>query len=449
MIAITPMKIFLRKPVLLLFAFGLFLTLFLFVNVCITGYVIGSDGLGYYAHLRSMLVDGDIQFANEFLEYNQFGQAVPNPHLRTVTDHVPNKYFIGPALLWVPFFLVAHTLTILANQFGFALEPDGYSVLYQFFIGFGSIIYGLAGLSLIYKITIRFFHKNEALIATSLIALGTNVFYYLTNEPTMSHSMSMFAVSLFAFIWVSDVGNRQKGAVVLLGLTAGLMVLIRSQNALFLVLLVLEWIRFLKIESDFVSRFRKQIVEFGVFGITFLITLLPQFVVWKILYGHFLFYSYEGEGFNFANPHLLDSLFSARHGLISWTPAILLALAGVLLFLRKQPKFGLALIVAFILQWYLNASWHCWWFGHSFGGRAYINCSFIFAIGIAMFLTTTKKWVVPTRFLLAALIGWNLLFVAQYTLGMLPYGDAVDFKQVLHNQFNVLGKIFSIFSKII
>ncbi len=298
------------------------------------------------------------------------------------------------------------------------------------------------------SIIIRFFHRNEALLSTGLIALGTNVFYYLTNEPTMSHSMSMFAVSLFAFIWVRDIGNRQKGAVVLLGLTAGLMILIRPQNALFLVLIVLEWFGVLKTESGFVSQFRKQIIEVGLFGIALLLTLLPQFVVWKILYGQFLFYSYGGEGFNFANPHLLDSLFSDRHGLISWTPAILLSLAGVFLFLWKDSKIGVALIIAFILQWYLNASWNDWWFGHSFGGRAYINCSFIFAIGLAMFLTVTKKWVVPTRFLLAALIAWNLLFVAQFTLGMLPRGEAVDFKLVLHNQFNVLSNIFSIVSKI-
>jgi len=448
MTAITPMKLLLQKPVLLFFAFGVFLTLLLFAKICITGFVIGGDGLGYYAYLRSMLVDGDLQFANEFLEYNQFGQGVPNPYQRTATDHVPNRLFIGPALLWVPFFLVAHALTILAEHFGFPLEPDGYSVLYQFFVGLGSIIYGLLGLVFIYKIIIRFFHRNVALLSTGLIALGTNVFYYLTIEPTMSHSMSMFTVSLFAFIWVRDIGNRQKKAVVLLGLTAGLMILIRPQNALFLVLIVIEWLGVLKTESGFVSNFRKQIIEVGLFGIALLLALLPQFVVWKIIYGHFLVYSYGGAIFNFANPHLLDSLFSAKHGLISWTPALLLALVGVFLFLWKHSKIGVALIIAFILQWYLNASCN-FSFGNTFGGRTYINCSFIFAIGLAMFLTMTKKWVVPTRFLLAALIAWNLLFVAQYALGMLPHEEAVDFKLVWHNKFNVLREIFSIFSKII
>lgn len=448
MTAITRMKLFLQKPVWLLFVFGFFVILLLVANIYITGFVIGGDGLGYYAYLRSMFVDGDLQFANEFLRYNQFGQGVPSPYQRTVTDHVANRYFIGPALLWVPFFLSAHALTILAEYFGFALAPDGYSLLYQFFIGSGSIIYGLLGLVFIYKISIRFFHRNEALLSTGFIALGTNVFYYLITEPTMSHSMSMFAVSMFAFIWVKDIGNRQKGAVVLLGLTAGLMILIRPQNVFFLVLIALEWLGVLKTETGFVSHFRKQIIEVGLFGIALLLMLLPQFVVWKILYGHFLFYSYEGAIFNFADPHLLDSLFSDRHGLIIYTPILLPALAGVFLFLWKQSKIGAALIIAFILQWYLNAS--CSFsFGNTFGGRNYINCSFIFAIGLAMFLSVTKKWIVPIWFLFAALIVWNLLFIAQYTSGMLPHGEAVDFKLVWHNNFDVLSKIFGVFSKII
>ena len=412
--------------------------MFLFIKLSSHGWVIGSDALGYYAHLRSMLLDGDLQFANEFIEYNKFEHHVPDPYQRTSTNHVPNKYSVGPALLWTPFFLVAHALTILAKHFGSVIKPDGYSVLYQLFIGFGSIIYGLTGLILIYKITMRFFHKNEALIATGFIALGTNVFYYLTNEPTMSHAMSLFAVSLFAFIWVKDIGNREKKSMILLGLTAGLMILVRQQNALFLVLLVIEWIGLLKIDSSFVSRLRKQIIDVGLFVIALLIILLPQFVVWKILYGNFLVYSYEGEGFNFTNPHLLDSLFSAQHGLISWTTGILISLAGVFLFLFKHPKLGSALIVAFVLQWYLNASWWCWWFSHSFGGRSYINCSFIFAIGIAMILTSTKKWRLPIYLLLVALIVWNLMFIYQFILGMLPHEEAVDFKQVLHNAIQIV-----------
>jgi len=429
---------YLRKPAILFFIFFAFLVLFLFVRMFLSGYIIGSDALGYYAHLRSILIDGDLQYANEFLDYNPFGHAVPNPYRLTVTDHTPNPYYIGPASLWAPFFLVAHAFASASDLFGLDLTPDGYSALYQILIGLGSVVYGMAGLALIYKILMLFFQRNEALLATGLIALGTNVFYYLTIEPTMSHAMSMFAVTLFAFVWVKSIDQRNKNTVILLGFTAGLMILIRPQNVLFLSILGLEWVGLFKTESGFFAHWRKKIVEAGFFGLVLLTTLLPQLIVWKILYGQFLIQAYEGASFEFTDPYLWKSLFSARHGLISWTPIILLALAGALLFLRKYPRLGIALLIAFMLQWYINASWtDYWWFGESFGSRTYINCSFIFAIGLATLLSSTKRIAVIMYPLLAALIIWNLLFIAQYSMGMLSRSEAVDFRQVLSNQFAI------------
>ncbi|MBF0200642.1 MAG: glycosyltransferase family 39 protein [Desulfamplus sp.] len=364
-----------------------------------------------------------------------------------MTDHVPNKYTVGPAILWTPFFITAHLLTMLGEYFGLPLKSDGYTVLYQWFIGLGSIIYGLLGLILIYRICTFFFQKHVALISTSFVALGTNVFYYLTNEPTMSHAMSLFAVSLFAFISIQDTEDYDLKQMFLLGLSGGLMILIRPQNALFFVLMVpkLSWI--LNIGSSSIEKFRQRMEGWGVLLFTFTMVLLPQFIVWKILYGHYLFYSYEGEGFNFMNPHLLDTLFSARHGLISWTPGILLSLAGLISFYKIERRFALIFSIAFILQWYINASWHCWWFGHSFGGRAYINCSFIFAVGIAMFLTKIDQQPIKhiMQLFFALLILWNIQFAAQLTIGMVPGEEAVDFKQVFLNQLKLPDAIMEKF----
>ncbi|MCP4397065.1 MAG: hypothetical protein GY801_07165, partial [bacterium] len=163
----------------------------------------------------------------------------------------------------------------------------------------------------------------------------------------------------------------------------------------------------------------------------------------------FLYFAYRGKGFDFLNPHLVESLFSARHGLISWTPVIFLALTGVLFFLRKQPKFGTAFLCVFLLQWYLNASWGNWWFGHSFGNRAYVNCSVIFALGLAAFLEASEKWKKPVYSLLAMLTLWNFLFMAQYTTKMVPQGRAVDWNKVLTNQFKIFSKIWELLERLI
>jgi hypothetical protein len=427
------------EPFRLITIFGIFLILFLIFKIWLTGWIIGSDGLGYYAHLRSALIDNDFNYANEFSEFNQFGHSVPDPHSRTETDHVPNKYFVGPALLWTPFFLVAHILTLCLKSIGFGIQADGYSVLYQFFIGFGSITYGLIGLFLIYKTLLLFFSQKNALFSVILITLSTNVLYYLTVEPSMSHAISLFTVSLFIYIWIKQIRHRSYLSVMQMGLIAGLMILIRPQEILFSVLFVLELLRLIRFDTESAPPFTKRIIQALVFALSFGCMLIPQLIVWKIVYGKFLLYSYTGENFYFTSPHMLDSFLSANHGLISWTPIIFPSLIGFMFFIRKQPGIGSAMLIAFLLQWYLNASWWCWWFGVSYGNRAYICCSLIFAVGIASLITELQKRKWSFRLTGTALIVWNLLFISQYSLGMLPHEGPVAWKQVFINQYKVVG----------
>jgi len=70
--------------------------------------IIRSDGQGYYVQLRSLIIDGDLHHQNEYDLYVTEHHITKNALKRTKTDHVPNKYFIGPAIFWLPFFLIAH-----------------------------------------------------------------------------------------------------------------------------------------------------------------------------------------------------------------------------------------------------------------------------------------------------------------------------------------------------
>src|SRR3989344_454887 len=77
-----------------------------------------GDGIYYYSWVRSLAVDHDISFANE---YTRFGVTQP----RTPTGLITNKHSIGPAVLWLPAFLGIHSL----------LRSDGYSLPYQLAVG--------------------------------------------------------------------------------------------------------------------------------------------------------------------------------------------------------------------------------------------------------------------------------------------------------------------------
>src|SRR5215467_5736350 len=64
-----------------------------------------GDGVGYYAYLRSVLIDHDLRFENDYLAGNESfvlarvdaqGHLLPN--LYTKTGYVENHFSVGPAM---------------------------------------------------------------------------------------------------------------------------------------------------------------------------------------------------------------------------------------------------------------------------------------------------------------------------------------------------------------
>ncbi len=68
-----------------------------------------ADWALYYAPLRSLHFDGDIDVTNEW-EALGFPQPV-----KTETGLADNKQPLGPALLWSPFYYTAHTYVYLVT----------------------------------------------------------------------------------------------------------------------------------------------------------------------------------------------------------------------------------------------------------------------------------------------------------------------------------------------
>ncbi len=101
------------------------------------GGVAELDGYYYYVYLRSVQMDGDLDFANEYEEWgNQFGFG------KSPTGRHRNIFGIGGALLWLPFFLVTHLLAIIGVKLGYPLSLDGMSRFHQVGTFYGSMFYG-------------------------------------------------------------------------------------------------------------------------------------------------------------------------------------------------------------------------------------------------------------------------------------------------------------------
>ncbi|NJP05140.1 MAG: hypothetical protein HC837_05685 [Chloroflexaceae bacterium] len=76
-----------------LFALSLPLYLLLIPVPRADGQLIGSDGTAYYAYVRSLVMDHDLDLSNEYAYYDFTEYGI------TPTGLPTNKYPIGPALL--------------------------------------------------------------------------------------------------------------------------------------------------------------------------------------------------------------------------------------------------------------------------------------------------------------------------------------------------------------
>lgn len=426
--------------------FGICISIAFMLRVSTGILVVVSDGLSYYAHLRSALIDGDLDYANEYRDYNPYKHEVPDFTKTTQTNHVPNKYPIGPALLWSPFVLVAHVLTLFFNSLGFNLQPDGYSLLYQIAVGFASIFYGIIGLFFIYKTSLLYSESKTIQISILVYTLSSSLIAYLVFEPSMSHAVSLFAVSLFLWLCIRNVGNKNNYHYFFLGMASGLMLMMRYQNGLFMLFPFIELLIEI-FESGFsFKRIYYSFIKGSIFISGIFLVMIPQFIVWNILYGKFFLNTYSSEKFYFLSPKFLDVLFNLKFGLLSYTPIILLCLIGFIFFIKNNKKIGIILLSIFILQLYFISSWWSRELGASFGGRGFIECSPIFIFGLSSLITAMRKLKLLLYSLFAMLILWNFGLLIQFYLYQqaLTPGE-LTFGKVLQNQVDVLKYILNKF----
>jgi hypothetical protein len=416
--------------------------------------IVRSDGVGYYAYLRSFFFDHDLNFRNE---YSYFASVLPQDSqslastfldMSTKTGYVPNTWPIGPAILWTPFFLTGHTFAKSLSSLGQNVTLDGYSPPYQLAVALGSAIYAFAGLVLVYQICRQYFREHSSLVAILFIWFGTSLTAYMYFMPSMSHACAFLCVSLFFYLWHRTRYARPLKAWFALGVAAGLMALQRLQDSFFvaviaieLLLLVVAWVR---------KREWKRILALGIPVLVFMagavLTFLPQMLVWRIIYSKFLPNVQKetlGYTFDWAHPRTIQVLFSSHHGLVTWTPIVAFGLVGLYFLSRKDGILAIALMGAFLLQLYVVSSWQIWFQGASFGGRMFISCTIVFVLGLAALL----EWLsdsVSIRWL--ALVGsffviWNYLLLFQYGTGMIPREGSISWFQVIRNTTKIPAMI--------
>src|ERR1700737_3351773 len=159
----------------------LLVLLFLLTLPVVNPWVRG-DGVGYYAYLRSTLIDHDLNFENDFLAGNKsFVMARVDEQgrllreLYTKTGHVDNHFSVGPALLWAPVLVIVHITVVLLDRLGGNIAADGYSRPYVLSMALTTAFYGFLSLFLAFRVARKYFHQQWAFLATIGIWLGSSL----------------------------------------------------------------------------------------------------------------------------------------------------------------------------------------------------------------------------------------------------------------------------------
>ena len=397
-----------------------------------------ADGCEYFAHVRSLVIDLDLDFANE------------NELFRT--GGVPQHFPFGSAVLWLPFYLVAHLWLGLLNLLGGSFNRDGFHNTYQMAVGLGTLTYGFIGLLMIYRIGRDYFAPRIIAAATMLLTAGSFLVWYLAIESSYTHGNSMFAVTLVLLLWYRTRDERSLRQWGWLGLAAGLMVMVRWQNAVFLLFPAVDAATMLmgllrnappadgedKAPSDTALSLGRSL---AVFGLGLFFGFLPQMNFWRVVNGGWLALPHGQAGQQWWSESLMvDVLFSSNHGLLAWHPIIYLAVLGIPLFLLRDFRLGGLLTLVFLIQIYINGAVATWWGGHAFGGRRFASCALLFALGLAAFIRFLQERPLTGAVgTLSILVVINAFFIADIKAGRLPTGQGIKFNDIVGASYRQLG----------
>jgi hypothetical protein len=262
------------------------------------------------------------------------------------------------------------------------------------------------------------------------IALGSSYMFHFLSYPLAAHTVSLFWVTATIYLSTRLIDDAESGRLRVariagLSFCVAMAVITRPTNVLVLPYLVLAL---------------ERIIRHRLLGRTLallpvmLICCAPVFLqmwVWHRMIGPWITFSYEGfERFFFEQPRIWQVLVSTRNGLFWWSPMLLLAIAGLVWQLctsraARRNEFVHCAVAAFVIVWFFNSCWWSWWFGESWGGRAFTETLLVFMIGMTWLIEriSTLQRADVRRAWIGAIGGtiiWEFLLLGLWYTKLLP-----------------------------
>ena len=363
---------------------------------------IAWDVSGYYWYLPSVFIYHD-------LEHQGFKDSILKKYAPTGDDFQQGmkldngnyvmKYSSGMAVMFLPFFTVAHILT---GPMGY--PRDGFSAPYQLGIQLGGFLISVLGLWYLRKLLLIFYEDKVVALTLFLLVFGSNYLNYSSVDCGMSHCW-LFTIYVFLLLNTHYFYQSYKiRYAIRIGLLVGLATLTRPTDIIscFIPLLWgMERISLTAIKER-ATLVLKQFKGLLIAGVCAALVISVQLVYWKHVSGHWLVYSYGDQSFSWKHPHWFLYSFNYRCGWLTYAPTLMLAIIGFIPFLMKG-RNKVAIMVFCLLNYYIVSAWDIWWYG----GRAMVQSYPLLMFPLASLVTRAFD----KKILLWLLAPFALLFI--------------------------------------
>ena len=356
----------------------------------------GGDTFGYYLHVVSFFVNGDVGDYDTTVDAKQaafpkaFDPRDDEFMIRsTSTGRKYIKYTVGVALMETPFFWMAH---LFAGQ-STLYEANGWTLPYFLMVSLSVIFYVLLGFYLLIKVLEAYFSEKVIILTVTALALATNL-YYQSTYSTMAHGFLFFDYCLLIYLTYHFYKKPNIAKALFVGMTVGLITITRVPEVISGLIPIfwgihnkeslLQRIQFIK--SNYRLLFMSLAGFFSVFSI--------QMAYWYYTSGYLIFNPYEGEGFNFLDPKIWKGWFDFENGWLIYTPVMGFSLIG-LIWLKKYANAAFWPLILFtFFNAYIHYSYYVWNYFPGLGQRPMVETYPILSFGLASFFAVTmkKRW---------------------------------------------------------
>lgn len=359
------------------------------------------DNSLYYVYLPAVLIYQDPGIQKQWpIDFDDY-QITLN---RKYKDRFVYKMTSGMAWMYLPGFLAGHACALVSSNY----EPNGFSLPYQMAISLWIVVLSIIGCWFLYHFLNRFVTRNAAMLTIFVLAIGTNLLYYIGWESAAAHASGFALISICLELAYRFSNQASPRKLLLFGFLLGLVVLVRPVN-IFIALFIFGLFLKQSLGNDLKA---KHVVWMAVGGA---IPWLLQVGMWFYTTNQFYYYGYGEERFFWGDPQIVNGLFSWRKGWIVYTPIMVFAIIGFYPFFKSNRPLSGSIFLLFAFYIYLNFSWWCWWYGGSYGQRSMIDLYPLLAIPLAFFfqwLFKTRVWIKAPALIIVVLLSLYNVFTS-------------------------------------